>query len=207
MELADQEGIDALSMRSLARRVGVEAMSLYHHVPNKDALLDAMADEVFGQIHRPVIGQPWREQLRQRSLSGRQALLRHPWAVGLMDSRRTPGMANLRHHDAVIGCLSAAGFSLPAVAHAFALLDAHLYGFVLQEVSLPFTDSGRTDAGEVAAVAAALMSPDVLAELPHFSRFTTEYAMQPGYSFGQEFEIGLDLVLDALAGLLPSSRS
>lgn len=191
--LADTEGIDALSMRSLARHLGVEAMSLYHHVSNKEDILDGMVDEVFAQIYRPVVGAPWRVEMRARSISGREVLTRHPWAVGLMDSRRSPGMANLRHHDAVIGCLREAGFSLALVAHAFALLDAHLYGFMVQELSLAFT--GPDELAEVADQIVTAMPMD---ELPHFAAFTFEYVLRPGYSFADEFEIGLDLVLDAL---------
>ena len=143
MALADEQGLPALSMRALAGRLGVEAMSLYHHVAGKEALLDAMVDAVFGELHLPVVGGDWRAELRARSVSGRAVLLRHRWAVGLMDSRRTPGPENLRHHDAVLGCLAAQGFSLVAAGTAFALLDAHLYGFMQQEVSLPFRERGR----------------------------------------------------------------
>ena len=132
MTLADEAGLTALSMRALAGRLGVEAMSLYHHVAGKDALLDAMVDAVFGELHLPVVGGDWRAELRARSVSGRAVLLRHRWAVGLMDSRRTPGPENLRHHDAVLGCLAAQGFSLVAAGTAFALLDAHLSGFMQQ---------------------------------------------------------------------------
>jgi predicted RNase H-like nuclease len=196
MALADEHGLAALSMRALAGRLGVEAMSLYHHVAGKEALLDSMVDAVFGQLHLPVVGADWRAELRARSVSGRSVLLRHRWAVGLMDSRRTPGPENLRHHDAVLGCLAAQGFSLVAAGTAFALLDAHLYGFMQQEVSLPFENEA-----DLAALGAELLGPEVRAAYPHFTAFAQGRALQPGYSFGNEFEVTLDLVLGALAGL------
>lgn len=200
VELADAEGIDRLSMRALAARLGVEAMSLYHHVATKAALLDAMVDVVFAEMHLPAVGAPWRAELRARSVSGRAVLLRHRWAVGLMDSRSAPGPHTLAHHDAVIGCLRAAGFDLPAIGHAVALLDAHLYGFLLQELALPFADED-----ELADLGAAIVDDATAAAFPHFAEFARDHAMQPGWSFAPEFEIGLDLVLGALAGLLPAS--
>ncbi len=196
MALADEQGLAALSMRALAGRLRVEAMSLYHHVAGKEALLDAMVDAVFGEMHLPVVGADWRAELRARSVSGRAVLLRHRWAVGLMDSRRTPGPESLRHHDAVLGCLLSQGFSLTQTGTAFALLDAHLYGFLVQEVSLPF--EGEAD---LAALGAELLGPEVRAAYPHFTAYAVDRAMQPGFAFGDEFEVGLDLVLGALEGL------
>jgi predicted RNase H-like nuclease len=196
MRLADEEGLAALSMRALAGRLGVEAMSLYHHVAGKEALLDAMVDAVFAELHLPVVGGDWQDELRARSVSGRTVLLRHRWAVGLMDSRRSPGPESIRHHDAVLGCLAAQGFSLMAAGTAFALLDAHLYGFMAQEVSLPF--EGEAD---LAALGAEILGPEVRATYPHFTAFAEGRALQPGYSFGNEFEVTLDLVLGALDGL------
>ncbi len=195
--LADEKGLAAVSMRALAGRLGVEAMSLYHHVPNKDALLDAMVDLVFGEFHAPGTGRPWREELRQRSVGARQALLRHRWAVGLMDSRRSPGPETLRHHEAVLACLRGNGFSLAATGHAVALLDAQLYGFMLQELALPF--SGEA---ELADIGAEILDDETAATFPHFTEFARDHAMQPGWSFGAEFDVTLDLVLDAVAGLL-----
>ena len=194
--LADEKGLAALSMRALASCLGVEAMSLYHHVAGKEALLDAMLDVVFAEMHLPVIGGDWRAELRARSVSGRTVLLRHRWAVGMMDSPRNPGQESIRHHDAVLGCLAAGGFSLEAAGTAFALLDSHLYGFMAQEVSLPFTT-----VDELAEIGAALIGPEVRAAFPHFTRYAEERAMQPGYAFGNEFEPSLDLVLGALEGL------
>ena len=201
--LADGEGLGALSMRGLATRLGVEAMSLYHHVRSKDVLLDAMVDAVFAEIHLPAAsgGPGWRAEMRARSVSGREALRRHRWAVGLMDARRTPGPASVAHHDAVLGCLLRDGFDLAATGTAFALLDAHLYGFVLQENALPFET-----VDELTEIGAEILSPEVRRAFPHFTAFAEGEAMQPGYSFGREFEPTLELVLDAVERLRATVR-
>ena len=197
LDLADERGLGGLSMRALARALGVEAMSLYHHVRGKEALLDGLVDAVFAEFHLPVVGGEWTAEMRARSRSARAAMKRHPWAIGLMDSRRTPGPETLRHHDAVLGCLRAAGFSLPLTGHAVALLDAHLYGFVVQEVSLPF--QGGEELAELGAEMLGALPDD---ELVHFREFAVGHALLPGYDFGDEFDWGLDLVLDGLAARL-----
>jgi AcrR family transcriptional regulator len=143
--LADESGIGALSMRKLGQVLGVEAMSLYNHVAGKGDLLDGMIDVVFGEIGLPPAVGGWKSAMRARALSARAVLGRHRWAIGLMESRKTPGPATLRHHDAVLGCLRGAGFSIELTAHAYSLLDSYIYGFALQEASLPFDSGG--DAG------------------------------------------------------------
>ena len=195
VELADRDGLAALSMRSLARHLGVEAMSLYHHVANKEALLDGMVDTVFAEIHAPSTSgdDDWREELRARHHSAREALTRHRWAVGLMDSRTSPGPETLRHHDAVIGCLRAGGFSIALTAHAFAVLDSHLYGFLVQEVSLPFEEGD--DLGELAG---EILGEVPVNGLPHLTELAVAHVMQPEYAFGDEFDWGLGLILDGL---------
>jgi AcrR family transcriptional regulator len=197
MEIADLDGLDAVSMRSVARKLGVEAMSLYHHVSNKDEVLDGMVDAVFAEFHTPQIGGDWVTEMRTRSEAARGVLKGHPWAIGLLDSRRGAGFETIRHHDAVLGCLRSAGFSLALTAHAFALLDAHLYGFLTQELSLPF--EGEAD---LSALADAMIAALPEGQLPFFREFTLDYALQPGYDFGAEFEIGLDLILEGLAARL-----
>ncbi|RYP88347.1 TetR family transcriptional regulator [Nocardioides guangzhouensis] len=193
VELADRDGLAALSMRSLARHLGVEAMSLYHHVANKEALLDGMVDAVFAEIHAPTAAGDWRVEMAARHHSARAALTGHRWAVGLMDSRSSPGPATLRHHDAVIGCLRAGGFSIAMSAHAFAVLDSHLYGFLVQEVSLPF-DEGD----DMGAVAEDILGDVPMDGLPHLTEMAVEHVMQPGYAFADEFDWGLELILDGL---------
>ncbi len=192
--LADSQDLAALSMRSVSRQLGVMPMSLYNHVANKEDLLDGMVDAVFAEFYAPVPGADWRSELRRRAVTAREALKRHPWAVGLMDSRRNAGYETLVHHDAVIGCLREAGFSLTLTGHAFAILDAHLYGFLVQELSLPFEPGA-----DLAALGQQVMAMLPEGELPYFREFTLEHALRPGYDFGDEFDVGLDLVLDGLA--------
>ena len=191
---ADQNGIASLSMRKLGEALGVEAMSLYHHVANKDALLDGMVDLVFGEIDLPAGGADWKTAMRERAQSARQALLRHPWAIALMSTRTSPGPATLRHHNAVIGSLRAAGFSVAMTAHAFSALDSYIYGFALQEATLPLGDT-EEETVEVAQMMLARVPAD---EYSHLTEFTTEHILQPGYDYGKEFEFGLDLILDGL---------
>jgi AcrR family transcriptional regulator len=191
--IADESGIGALSMRRLGQVLGVEAMSLYNHVASKSDLLDGMIDVVFGEIGLPPGDAGWKPAMRQRAISVREVLGRHRWAIGLMESRRSPGPATLRHHDAVLGCLRGAGFSVELTAHAYALLDSYIYGFALQEASLPF---GTTD--ETAQVMQEIAGQFPADQYPHLTELAIAHVLQPGYSFGSEFEIGLDLILDAL---------
>jgi AcrR family transcriptional regulator len=182
--------------------VGLEAMSLYNHVAGKDDLLDGMVDLVFAEIELPVTDDRWRTAMRRRALSAREILLRHPWAIGLMDSRASPGPATLRHHDAVLGSLRSAGFSVQAAAHAFSLLDSYVYGFVLQERALPF-ETGE----EAAAVAAAMLDASTAADYPHLAELTVEHVLRPGYDYRHEFEFGLDVVLDGVQRLRGTASS
>ncbi|HEV8545882.1 MAG TPA: TetR/AcrR family transcriptional regulator [Candidatus Limnocylindrales bacterium] len=193
IRLADQGGIEALSMRKLGQALGVEAMALYYHFANKERVLDGIVDLVFGEIDLPQVGADWKTAMRRRAISVRDALLRHRWAIGLMESRTNPGPANLRHHDAVIGCLRAAGFDMAMAAHAYSLLDAYIYGFALTKMNLPF-DTGD----DVAEMAESMLAPFPLGEYPNLADFITEHAMKPGYDFGDEFEYGLDVILDGL---------
>ena len=195
MELADEKGAAGVTMRAIAARLGVEAMSLYNHVAGREDLLDHMVDAVFGEIELPASTTGWKEAMLERAASARTALRRHPWAVGLMDSRTgpVPATATWRHHDAVLGALRAGGFSVALAAHAVSLIDSYLYGFVIQELSLPFANSTELD--EIAG--------DILRALPaetypHLTELITEHALKPGYDYAAEFEFGLSLILDAL---------
>jgi AcrR family transcriptional regulator len=192
--LADRGGVGALSMRKLAQELGVEAMSLYHHVANKDDILDGIVDVVFAEIDLPTGEAGWRAAMRRRAISAREALRRHPWATGLMESRSTPGPANIRHHDAVLGVLRNAGFPVELAAHAYSLLDSYIYGFALQEASLPFHTPEET-----AEVAQTIMAEFPADEYPYLAEIATDYVLQPGYDYGNEFLYGLDLILDGLA--------
>src|SRR5579863_5805187 len=183
---ADEKGIASLSMRKLGDALEVEAMSLYNHVANKDELLDGMVDLVFGEIDLPTGGVDWKPAMRERAQSARQALRRHPWAIALMSTRTSPGPATLRHHNAVIGSLRAAGFSVAMTAHAFSALDSYIYGFALQEATLPLGDT-EEETVEVAQMMLAQVAAD---EYPHLTEFTTEHILRPGYDYGDEFEFG-----------------
>ena len=193
LKLADQGGLESLSMRKLGQELGVEAMALYYHFANKDEIVDGIVDLVFGEVELPSMTPDWRTAMRRRAISLRDALLRHRWAIGLMESRRNPGPANLRHHDAVIGSLRAGGFDIAMAAHAYSLLDSYIYGFALTKMNLPFQASE-----EIGDVAQTMLEPFPAGEYPHLLEILTEHVMQPGYDYGDEFEYGLDLVLDGL---------
>ena len=190
--LADSGGVAALTMRRLAEALGVEAMSLYHHVRNKEDILDGMVDTVFAEIQVPADA-GWRTAMRERAFSAREVLRRHPWATPLLESRRTPGPATLRHHDTVIGVLRAGGFPVALTAHAFSALDSYIYGFALQEAALPFDTPEET-----AALAEEILRGLPADDYPHLAELTREHVLQPGYDYAEEFGFGLELILDGL---------
>jgi AcrR family transcriptional regulator len=193
--LADRHGLESLSMRKLADELRVAAMSLYYYVPNKVELIDGMIDIVFGEIEPPSLDLDWKEAMRRRAVSTREALNRHRWAVGHMEGRSTHGPANLRLHDAVLGCLRAAGFSLEMTVHAYSVQDAYIYGFALQETDM--TPETRED---FAAVAAQQMEDyaAVLADFPNLVEVVGGHVAKAGYDYATEFLFGLDLILDGL---------
>jgi AcrR family transcriptional regulator len=196
-ERTDKDGIESLSMRKLAQELGVEAMSLYRHVRNKAEIVDGMVDLVFDEIGLPPRGLDWKTAMRQRAISAREVLARHPWAIGLMESRSTPGPATLQHHDAVIGCLRAAGFSIAMAAHAYSALDSYIYGFALQQASLPFASSKET-----IDVADSIRRQFPVDAYPYLMEMAVKHVLQPGYDYANEFEFGLDLILDGLERIL-----
>lgn len=190
---ADASGLETFTMRGLAESLGVAPMSLYRHVANKDDLVDGIVDLVFAEIALPSGEGDWSSAMRGRAIAVRQALLRHPWAIGLMSSRRRPGPATLRHYDAVIGRLRQAGFTLAMAAHAYSLMDSYIYGFALQQSTLPSDPS--MEMHELAAVMAEQFPAD---EYPWLAEFTLQHVTRPGYAFGDEFEYGLDVILGGL---------
>jgi AcrR family transcriptional regulator len=190
--VADSGGIAGLTIRSLAQELGVKPMSVYHHVANKGEILDGIVDIVFSQIELPLANGDWRAEISRRAHSARLVLRRHPWAIGLMESRTSPGPATLRHHDAVLGALRAAGFSVRLTAHAYSLLDSFVYGFALQEATLPFNDQSVADVAEL------MREQFESGDYPHMLELVTEHALKPGYDFADEFEFGLELILDGL---------
>jgi AcrR family transcriptional regulator len=199
--VADRKGLGALTMRRLGQGLGVEAMSLYNHVANKDDLLSGMVDLVFAEIDLPPTAMQWRPAVRHRCASAREVLQRHAWAVPLMESGTSPGPATLRHHDAVLGALFDGGLPTPVVAHAYAIVDAFVYGFAIQETALP-AGGATEELADVAQHIAAAMPAD---DFPHLARLTSEHVLQPGYNFGDSFDVGLDLVLDGIERLADQS--
>jgi AcrR family transcriptional regulator len=194
IRLADRGGAEAITMRRVAQELGVEAMSLYHHVPSKDAILDGVIDKVFAAIELPPTDHDdWREAIRTRARSAREVLAQHTWALGLMDSRPNPGPATLRHHDAVLGVLRRAGFTLPMAAHAISIIDSYINGFVLQEANLPLETPD-----DLEVVAGNILEHLPADELPYLTEMIVDHALQPGYDYAIEFPYGLDLILDAL---------
>lgn len=190
---ADEDGLEAFSMRRLAQELGVVPMALYKHVANKDELLDGMVDIVFGEIESPSVGGDWRSEMRRRALSAREALKRHGWAIGIMETQ-TPGPANLRNHNAVMGCLREAGFSFEAAIHAYSVQDAYIYGFAMQEKTLGLVTP--RSAGE-AAQRRAQANAALVDDYPYLAEIVTKLP-ETGYDNAVEFAWGLDLILDGL---------
>ena len=199
--MADKSGLELLTMRKLGEALGVEAMSLYNHVTNKEDLIDGMIDVVFDETQLPGAG-AWLPAMRARAISLRDVLARHRWAVGLMESRVSPGPANLRHHDAVLGSLRASGFSIEMAAHAYSLLDSYIYGFAQTQSNLPFESSE-----EIAAIGHEMLRHFPRDEYPNLAEMIG-HAMKPGYNHGGEFEFGLDVLLGGIersfAGVEPA---
>jgi AcrR family transcriptional regulator len=192
LDLADRGGLEAVTMREVGRAVGVEAMSLYRHVEDKDDVLSGIVDLVFAEIELPSDATAWRAFLRARAISTRTVLGRHPWAIGLLDAQARPGPANLRHHDRVLGALLGAGFSSRTATHAYSLLDSYVYGFVLQERSMPVgTPEGAAESAEAIL---ARMPGELYPNLTAVGRELVE----AGFDYGNEFELGLDVVLDGI---------
>jgi hypothetical protein len=171
-------------------------MALYNHVANKGDLLDGLVDLVFSEIALPADRADWTTAMRERAISARDALLRHPWAISIMQSRTKPGPATLRHHNWVIGSLRQAGFTIDMAAHAFSVLDGYIYGFALQQINLPYHSSQ-----EGAVVAEHLLRQLLADEYPYVAEMLIEHALKPGYAYAEEFEFGLDLILDGLERL------
>jgi len=191
--LADRDGIDAVTMRRLGQELGVQAMSLYNHVANKDAILDGVVDLVVGDIHVPRSGTPWKPAMRERAISAHEVLLAHPWAAMLIMARFNIGPGMTRYLEATLGRLREGGFSIGGALDAWNTLDSHIYGFTLQELSLPF------EVEEAQQVSADVLDTLSSVEFPHVVEVVTEI-MQAGRE--ESFEFGLDLILDGLESTL-----
>ena len=195
MGLADRDGLGALTMRRLGAELGVEAMSLYKHVANKEEILDGIVEVVVGEIEIPGESAAWKEAMRRRAISTREILSRHSWAIGLLEARGAKGPSALRYLNAVLGNLRSAGFSIENAVHAFWVLDCFVYGHVIQESSLPIGSSE-----EVTEATGSIVEQITTEEYPHLLEIG-EHALKSEYSVDIEFEYGLDLILDALAPL------
>jgi AcrR family transcriptional regulator len=193
--LADQGGFELLTMRRLANALGIEAMSLYNHVASKEDLLDGMVDLVFAEIQPPSTDSDWKTAMRQRAISTREALGRHRWAIGLMEGRTNHGPANMSLHNAVLGCLRGAGFSMEMTVHAYSMQDAYIYGFALQERDMP-----SESADDFAAEAQRQMHEyqALLGDYPHAAEVVGGHIAKVGYDYSTEFLFGLDLILESL---------
>lgn len=200
IRLADVGGLDSLTMRRLGEELSVEAMSIYNHVANKEDLINGMADAVFGEIELPSHSDDWKTAIRKRSISFREVLTRHPWATTVRDSGTNPGASTLRHHDRVIGTFRNGGFSVAMAAHAFSAVDSYIYGFAMQEKSLPFSTPEET-----AAMAEIMLAQLPKSEYPYLAELTADHVLKPGYFYGDEFLVGLDLILDGLEAMLDAS--
>jgi AcrR family transcriptional regulator len=191
IDVADREGLQALTMRRLGAALGVEAMAVYKHVSGKEDILDGMVELVVSLIEVPGHGMDWRDAMRRRATSARDVLSRHAWAIGLLDSRRSMGPNQLQYVDSILGTLRLAGFSIDDAAHAFSLLDSYVYGHVVQEMSW----SGRSEPTEPPELApeSVISSTDY----PHLAEMTA-HAAGGTFSFEGEFAHGLDVILSAL---------
>lgn len=198
--VADRSGLASVSMRSVGGELGVEGMSLYHHVSSKDALLDALAEWAVAKIELPPPDAPWREAMETRARSARATFVAHPWSIAMIESRPAPSAALLTHHDRVLGWLFAAGFTAPLATLAFSTVDAFVYGFALSETNLPFPPSPGAE-----AEFAATVSPDPRA-YPNLARSLTELLNSGDYAYASEFDNGLTLILDAIQTQLGATR-
>jgi AcrR family transcriptional regulator len=199
---ADERGLQELTMRNLAKELDVEAMSLYNHVANKGDLLDGMIELVFSEIQPPNTDGDWKAELRKRAVSTRAALLRHRWAVGQMEGRTSHGPSNLKVHDAVLGCLRAAGFSIEMTVHAMSVQDAYIYGFALQQTDM---SSQSSEDFAVEAQRQMVAYADALADYPNLVEVVGGYVAKAGYDYDREFLFGFAVILDGLERLLSAS--
>jgi AcrR family transcriptional regulator len=200
LELADAEGLDRLTMRRLAVRLGIEAMSLYHHVAGKEDLLSGITDLVIGEIALPPAEGDWQAAMRLRSISAHQVLMRHPWAAALIVSRINVGPNMLHYIERTLDCLVRAGFSDPMADHAWNAVDAFVYGFTLQQQNFPI------DPCEYASAAEAYLPTLSAASFPNLHRMTRLVA-GGAHDGVQQLGFGLDLILSGLDRLRDTARS
>jgi AcrR family transcriptional regulator len=198
LRVADEEGLDALSMRHLGQALEVQAMSLYKHIADKEDILDGISDLVMLEVEVPARALPWRDALRQSATSMHHALLRHPWASVVIESRRNPGPARLRYLDTVVAILLDAGFSIDDVGRAGLAVDSHVYGFTLQVAAMPFDIREEPEQAESIAATFGETYPSLRAMAEHA-------ATEAGFPI--EFDFGLEMILDGLERRLAATRA
>lgn len=189
--MADAAGLESLTMRALATRLRVEAMSLYHHVANKDALIDGMVDRIVGEIPLPDPARPWLSEMRQRAHAALAVLMRHPWAPMPILSRIHTGPNMLAHWDRTHGCLLAAGFDHEGADRAHHLIDNHIYGYALQELHFPLRPE------DYASSAESFLPQIPTADYPHL-RGIAEAVAAGDYDGRNSFDFGLEIILEGL---------
>src|SRR5687767_4256548 len=197
---ADEAGLESLSMRKLGQELGVEAMSLYNHVANKDDILNAIVDMVVSEMEPPSPEADWKSALRQSAKSAYEVLLRHPWAASRILSGSGVSQARLRYMDALLGTLRNAGFSAEMTDHAYHALESHIMGFTLWVVGM---DLGSDD--DVAALATSFLRDFPRDEMPHLAEHIEQHMKPRSPENEGEFAFGLDLILDGLERLRSSS--
>ena len=195
LTLADAADTEALTMRRLGQELGVEAMSLYKHVANKDAILDGIVDLVVGEIARPRPGDGWKAAMHRRGVSAHEVLMRHRWVCPLLMSRINTGPAMLAYVDSTLGTLRAAGFSIELADHAWNAMDSHIYGHTMQRLLSPIEPQRY---GEVAQEHLPMLRPDTL---PHMAELGLHVA-EGRYDGIVDVTFGLDIILDGLERLL-----
>ncbi|AVG23237.1 TetR family transcriptional regulator [Pontimonas salivibrio] len=198
--LADQIGLEPLTMRRLAEHLKTKPMTLYHYVKNKEDILTGMVGYVFDEVERPDVELGWKEAITQRAQSFRLALTRHPWALPIIESQTQPGPNILDHHEAVLSAWMRSGLPLPLIAHGVAISDAFVFGFVLQETTLPLGGEEELG-GNLDEASREIIAPLAPEKYPALTRFTAEHVMQPGYDFGDSFDVGLRFILDGIERL------
>ncbi len=199
VKIADEGGIEALSMRKLGRVFGVEAMAIYHHFSSKEVLIDSMVDSVHAEIEIPTSTDHWTIAIRQRAISAVKAISNHRWAAPLMESRQNPGIASMQLVDATVKCLRGAGFSIHMVAHTLSLLDAYTFGFAQQ---LRPTETVE----QSAQMGLDIMEHFPFVMYPHVGELITQHVVKSGYRTMDEYYYGLDLILDGITQQLESIR-
>lgn len=201
VELADEDGIDSLSMRRLGQRLGVEAMSLYNHVANKDDLHRGMVELVHAQIEPPPGGVGWKEAIRRTAVSSHQVLLRHRWACALSMRIASSSEPQMQWMEDVLRTFRAAGFSPDLTHHAYHAIESHITGFTLWLVSMPFET--RKELVDLAQDFLRLIPAD---RYPYVVEHAHQHLEPPRPDGGTEFEFGLDLILDGLERLRRAER-